>query len=305
MSNDPYASRAGGGSPYSANNQLNDPYVQRDGYRNAGQVYRGSDPYGAKNSYGAKDPYASKDPYRVHDPYGLKDPYGEGVERVKPFMFWFWLKEQMQQLFNGDTMQHDMQKVYFTDKDFVRLRIAATMFGRAMAALVIVPTALAISFLLLLGANGAFKTIVLFTNFMAIAWVLYFPMHQVISSMGYAISSNTISYYNYMRKNFNSYQGMVVSAYAATILALAYFGYNPKPVIALAESMKFHLQGSEVRAALYLLAGVNGVYFFFYFVMMHLITKQAEAKRDENYKTNVVARMESPIERVQSKLDEF
>jgi len=304
---DPYARNDayGGGHQgpghggYGPNNHMNDPYFRRDAFRK-NDPYTGNDPYAQRDPYAARDPYALKDPYE--NMYEKSRPREGGGEK-KPFIFWFWLKREMQMVFSSDVGLQDENRVMHIDEDLYRIRVAAGIAFRTLTNLFVVPLVILASLALMANVIPSYKVIVIMIYLMFIAWFLYFPTWQVVSAGEYAISENSTRLYKLIRKFFKGYRSKTVAAYVLTLAALSLVVYKPDFLSFNIYQFKMFEAGSTKHAYL-LLSVTTIVALTLYYMYNSSLTKKMLKNREINIKRNVESRMTSEFERVASSLDE-
>ncbi|WP_456469993.1 hypothetical protein [Caminibacter sp.] len=299
MNNDPYSNQ---GAPYS-----NNSYNSRLGRDN---VF-------ANDPYRQHDPYKHNDPYRHHDPYKHHDPYQESSmgysdtvegEKERFSFFWFWLKREIQMLFNAEAGSQEQDLIYPIEEDFMKLRIATKFFVRNMISFFLTITGFWIPFILLSQISDKYGNIIFLSGiiyFFLLAYLLYLPTHQIVSSFEYTVFKNVKNFYKRIASLFSSYRNSIIVAIIINIAVGAIFVYKPDLLyfVVKKESFTFEFFKKEnVKAAFNVLA-ISSVFSLILYVFFYkIVFSVAQKNRKEHIKA--FKRKKSEFYKHSSVLDE-
>jgi len=292
-SHDPYARR----DNYGSNSPFTDPYFKRDAYRK-------------EDAYSHHDPYSKKDPYGFNDPYALKDPYGTlpggqyGESKSKPFMFWFWIKREIQAIFTAEMGLQDEKKVLYTDEDFYRLRVIGGIAIRGLVNLFLVPLLIVLAFVVMANVASSFRIIVFYMEILIVFfWFLFFPTWQVISAGSYAIYENVINLYKVIRRTFSTYLFKTILGVVIGILIVSIFAFKPE-LLHIKNKYIELFTGKDVMDSWKVIVFTNVGFLILFFVFFKLQVKSMIKKRKELIKANIINKKSSDFEKKASILDE-
>lgn len=283
-SHDPYER----GHNYRHDNMLNDPYYRRDVYRK-------------------EEMYNLNDPYRAHDPYARIDPYSQNKTTPKkssPFIFWFWLKREIQLIFTSEIGSQDENRVIYTDEDLYRLKIIGGITLRGLTNFFVIPFIFLITFAVLANVNSHFRIIFLFLEIMIVYfWFLFLPTWQVISAGQYVIFRNSINLYKIIRKFFSGYLFKTILGIVIGIVIVSIFVFKPEMIHIKNKYIELFIK-SDIKSAWNYIFWGNSIFLIIYFVYYKYLTKLIVKKRKENMKMNIFNRKASDFEKKASILDE-
>jgi hypothetical protein len=280
--NDPYS--RGGHDPYNKGSMLN----RRDTLLN-------DDPYKHNDPYAQRDTYKHNDPYRFHDPYKANNPYATKstpTERERFSFFWFWIKREIQLLFNAEAGSQEQDLIYPIEEDFIKLRIATKFFVRNIISFFFVLFGFWASFAILaqIGSKyGQLKFVFSILYFFLLLYLLFLPTHQIVSSFEYTIYRNVKEFYRRVASLFSSYRNSIIFAMFLNVALGAIIAYEPSWLHFILKKDNIILEffkTENVKSAYNLLAGIIIFTFILYIFFYKVIFNIAEKNRKEHIKSN-------------------
>jgi len=270
--------------------------------------------------YRHHDPYRHNDPYRHHDPYRHYDPYEkrggvfsrienfEREERERFSFFWFWIKREIQLLFNAEAGAQDQDLVFPIEEDFMKLRIGSKFFVRNVIAFFVVLVFYWVFFLILGQIDNKFgelKFIFAIIYFFILTYMLFLPTHQIVSSFEYTIFKNVKFFYRRVATLFSSYRNSIFFAILLNIVIGGIFLYKPS-LLHIVLKKNHHLieffKSENVKSAYILLTGVSIFTIILYIFFYKLVFSIAKKNREEHLRN--YRRKKSEFYRYTSSLDE-
>ena len=312
FSNDP--NNINSSSPYN-----NDPYRARDPYANSGANLNRkdnvlNDPYRHNDPYKHNDPYRHNDPYGFNDPYSNKNPYQQGIgskietEKERFSFFWFFLKREIQLLFNAEAGAQDQDLIFPIEEDFMKLRIASKFFIRNIISFFLIVGGFWLTFILIAqipSKAGELKFVFSLVYFFLILYILFLPTHQVVSSFEYTIYENVKRFYKRIALLFKSYRNSIFAAFIFNIIIGAILIYKPNLLHFFIKNNNISLEffkKENVKSAFNLLVGITIFSWVLYIIFYNALIKVAEKNRKEHIKAR--KRKESEFYKHTSKLDD-
>ena len=265
-----------------------------------------------ENMIYGNDPYARKDPYAQNDPYARKDPFGnvmrEESEKERFSFFWFWIKREIQLLFNVEAGAQDQHLIFPIEEDFMKLRIATKFFTRNLISFFLTLTSYWVMFVILgqMGEKlGQLKFIFSMLYFFIILYLLFLPTHQIVSSFEYTIFNNVKMFYKRVATLFSSYRNSIIFALILNIVIGGIFLYNPD-LLHIVFKKNNHIieffKKDNVKSAYILLTGINIFIIILYIFFYKSIFKIAKKNREEHIKS--YKKRKSEFYKYTSSLDE-
>ena len=284
---------------------MKSPY-DRGGYNNGS--------YGRlnRNDTLLDDAYYRRDPYAKNDPYARKDPYINNtsipVQKEKWYFFWFWLKREIQLLFNAEAGSQEQDLVYPIEEDFMKLKISSKFFSRNIMAFFLIIFGFVISMVILGQIDEKYanlKFIIAFLYFFLILYLLYLPTHQIVTSFEYTIYRNVKDFYKRIAILFRSYRNSIIFALVINLFIGAIVSYKPELLHFVIHKDNFifeFFKAENTKSAYNLLAAIIVfsliLYVFFYKMLFNI----AEKNRMEHIKAS--KRKKSEFYKYSSFLDE-
>jgi len=305
----------------SHNSNFNDPYRNnRDPYNN-GQLNNRrdellNDPYARRDPYANNDPYKHNDPYKDNDPYSRKDPYVQqgGLfnsplrEKEKFSFFWFWLKREMQLLFNAEAGSQEQNLVYPIEEDFMKLRIASKFFIKNIVAFFLILGGFWISLSIIAQFGEKYEQLRFIFGILyvfLILYLLFLPTHQIVSSFEYTVYKNAKEFYKRIATLFSSYRNSVIFAIILNLILGAIAAYEPEWLHFFIKKGNITLEffkSENVKFAYNLLTFLSVISLIFYIMFYKVVFKTAQNNKKEHIKAN--KRRQSEFYKYTSTLDD-
>lgn len=270
------------------------------------------DPYANKNPYKANDPWAHKDPYATKSPWENRnvwkreDPWEDDIrERKVVCGFWFGVKLKLQEIFSSDSGAQAEGRVFSTDTDPFILNFFAKVSMKGIANLFLVPFFMILIFVGSIYATKELMMIILFVEWIIIAFLLYCPGWQVFSSGQYAITSTGEEFFKKLVYGYRGYESVTLFGFIVSTLIIGALAKYRFPFEYVYDYFNFTVppEADFIRATLWVVMA-SVLYLSIYFALMLYIRKKDRELYEENKRTNIDLRSETIVGQLSKYLDE-